>query len=91
MRDVVGPDFPLTIDSNCGWTVREAKYCLRQLEACHLLLAEQPISADTIGPFYHKADLITAPLELGPPYASVPAGAGLGVELDESQLQRWRV
>ena len=47
--------------------------------------------ADTIGPFYHDADLITAPLDLGPPHAGVPDGPGLGVELDEEQLNRWRV
>jgi muconate cycloisomerase len=47
--------------------------------------------ADTIGPFYHEADLITQPLDLGPPAAIVPSGPGLGVELDEIQLKRWRV
>jgi muconate cycloisomerase len=47
--------------------------------------------ADTIGPFYHDADLITTPLQLGPPAALVPDGPGLGVELDEAQLQRYRV
>ena len=47
--------------------------------------------ADTIGPFYHDADLITEPLDLGPPAAKVPDGPGLGVELDEDQLKRWRV
>jgi muconate cycloisomerase len=47
--------------------------------------------ADTIGPFYHEGDLIAKPLDLGPPYAKVPDGPGLGVELDEDQLARWRV
>jgi len=47
--------------------------------------------ADTIGPFYHDADLITQPLDLGPPYAKVPDGLGLGVELDEQQLRNWRL
>jgi muconate cycloisomerase len=47
--------------------------------------------ADTIGPFYHDADLITQPLDLGPPAARIPDGPGLGVELDEEQLKRWRV
>ena len=47
--------------------------------------------ADTIGPFYHDADLITQPLDLGPPSAKIPTGPGLGVELDEAQLARWRV
>jgi L-alanine-DL-glutamate epimerase-like enolase superfamily enzyme len=47
--------------------------------------------ADTIGPFYYEGDLITKPLDLGPPYAKIPEGPGLGVELDEEQLRRWRV
>ncbi len=47
--------------------------------------------ADTIGPFYHDADLISKPLDLGPPHAAVPDGPGLGVELDEEQVKRYRV
>lgn len=191
VRDTIGPDMPLTIDSNCGWTVQQAKHCLKALEPSNLLLAEQPIPAgdpaalaevrqstsipimadesvftlqdawlltthraadilsiypgkhggiagtaeivavakaaglrctigsnlelgigtaamlhvaaafseidtdsfpaDTIGPFYHDYDLITQSLDLGPPYAQVPGGPGLGVELDEEQLKRFRV
>ncbi len=191
VREVAGSNIPVTIDANCGWTIQQAKYCLRQLEDVNLLLAEQPIPAgdpaalaelrrdtptpimadesvftlqdawlltthraadilsvypgkhggiaataeivaiakaaglrctigsnlelgigtaamlhvaaafpeidtdafpaDTIGPFYHDADLITQPLDLGPPYAMVPTEPGLGVELDEAQLERWRV
>ena len=191
VREVAGKDIPVTLDSNCGWTIQQAKWCLRQLAETNLLLAEQPIPAgdpaalaevrdstavpimadesvftlqdalllaqhraadilsiypgkhggiaataeiiavakaaglrctigsnlelgigtaamlhvaaafpevdtdafpaDTIGPFYHDADLITHPLDLGPPYAKVPDGPGLGVELDEDQLRKWRV
>ena len=42
-------------------------------------------------PTYHDADLITRSLDLGPPHARVPDAPGLGVELDENQLKRWRV
>lgn len=191
VRDICGPEIPITIDANCGWTLQQARYCLDQLRDVNLLLAEQPIPAgdhqamaelrkdsvvpimadesvftlqdawllsthraadifsiypgkhggigatgdivsiaraaglrctigsnlelgigtaamlhvaaafpevdtdqfpaDTIGPFYHEADLITEPLSLGPPAARVPDGPGLGVELDEDQLSRWRV
>lgn len=191
VREVAGPSVPVTTDSNCGWTLQQAKWCLRQLEGVNLLLAEQPIPAgdpaalaelrrdtptpimadesvftlqdawqltlhrsadilsiypgkhggiaataeivavakaaglrctigsnlelgvgtaamlhvaaafpevdtdafpaDTIGPFYHDADLITEPLNLGPPYARVPQGPGLGVSLDEEQVKRYRV
>jgi muconate cycloisomerase len=191
VREVCGPDIPLTIDSNCGWTVQQARYCLREMADLNLLLAEQPIGpgdhtamadlrrdssaplmadeslftlqdawllstfravdifsiypgkhggisatadivaiaraagirctigsnlelgigtaamlhvaaafpevdtdafpADTIGPFYHEADLLTESLNLGPPAAIVPDKPGLGVELDEQQLKKWRV
>ena len=47
--------------------------------------------ADTIGPFYHEGDLLTRPLDLGPPHAKIPQGPGLGVELDEEQVKRRRV
>lgn len=191
VREVTPSHIPLTIDANCGWTIQQARYCLRQLADLDLLLAEQPIPpgdhlamaelrhcqpapimadesvftlqdawlltlhraadifsiypgkhggiqatadivsiaraaglrctigsnlelgigtaamlhvaaafpevdtdtfpADTIGPFYHEADLIRQSLNLGPPAAMVPEGPGLGVDLDEEQLKRWRV
>ena len=46
--------------------------------------------ADIIGPLYHEADLLKTPLQLGPEYAVVPEGPGLGVEIDEKQIERWR-
>jgi L-alanine-DL-glutamate epimerase-like enolase superfamily enzyme len=191
VREVAGPQIPVTIDANCGWTIQQAGHCLRQLADINLLFAEQPIPAgdpeamaelrrdsptpimadesvftlqdawqlsvhravdifsvypgkhggiaataeivaiakaaglrctigsnlelgigtaamlhvaaafpeidceafpaDTIGPFYHDGDVITQPLELGPPHAKVPSGFGLGVELDEAAVSRWRV
>jgi len=191
VHEVVGLEIPVTIDSNCGWTIQQAKYCLRELADVKLLLAEQPIPAgdpaalaelrretstpimadesvftlqdawqltvhraadvlsvypgkhggiaataeiiavakaaglrctigsnlelgigtaamlhvaaafpevdcdsfpaDTIGPFYHDGEIIKQPLDLGPPYAQIPDGPGLGVELDEKALARFRV
>jgi muconate cycloisomerase len=51
----------------------------------------QKFPADLIGPLYHDTDLITRPLALGPEVARVADGPGLGVELDEAQLARYRV
>ncbi|MFO0877787.1 MAG: enolase C-terminal domain-like protein [Gemmataceae bacterium] len=53
-------------------------------------IASEVYPADAIGPLYHEADLLTQPLQLGPEYALVPEGPGLGVELDEEQVKRWR-
>lgn len=191
VREVTPRHIPVTIDSNCGWTLQQAKHCLRALADVNLLLAEQPspagdpaglaelrrdtptpimadesvftlqdawqltahraadifsvypgkhggiaataevvavakaaglrctigsnlelgvgtaamlhvaaafpevdtdaFPADTIGPFYHDGEVVTRPLDLGPPYATVPDGPGLGVELDEAAVARWRV
>ena len=190
VRDLAGPNVPIGIDANCGWSVPIAKHTLRRLEAFDILFAEQPISTadanqlaalrdatcipimadesvftlnhawhltsaravdvlsvypgkhgglantleithvakaagiacsmgsnlelgigtaamlhvgcaapgiinecypgDYIGPLYHEADMLVTPLALGPPRASVPEGPGLGVELDEEQLAKYR-
>jgi L-alanine-DL-glutamate epimerase-like enolase superfamily enzyme len=47
--------------------------------------------SDILGPHYHESDLLTEPLSLGPEGANVPDGPGLGVELDEEMLARYRV
>jgi muconate cycloisomerase len=191
VREVTPKHIPVTTDSNCGWTLQQAKYCLRELADVKLLLAEQPIPAgdpaalaelrnftptpimadesvftlqdawlltthraadilsvypgkhggiagtaeivavakaaglrctigsnlelgigtaamlhvaaafpevdcdrfpaDTIGPIYHDGEIIARPLDLGPPYAKIPDGPGLGVELDELALAKFRV
>ena len=44
---------------------------------------------DLIGPLYHEADMICEPLQLGPEVARVPEGPGLGVMLDEDQVERY--
>lgn len=47
--------------------------------------------ADILGPHYHETDLLATPLQLDPDGARVPDGPGLGVELDEEKLARFRV
>lgn len=61
----------------------------------HLGAAAPAIDSETypgdfLGPLYHEADLITEPLSLGPIHATVLEGPGLGVALDENQLEHWR-
>jgi muconate cycloisomerase len=60
VREVIGKGFPLTIDSNCGWTLQQARYCLRELAATDLLLAEQPIPAGdpaALAQLRHESDM----------------------------------
>jgi L-alanine-DL-glutamate epimerase-like enolase superfamily enzyme len=191
VRDVAGPNIPITIDSNCGWNITTARHTLQRMANLNVLLAEQPIPpndpaamaslratvpmpimadesvftltdawsvcaagaadilsvypgkhggiaatveianvakaagivcaigsnlelgigtaamlhvaaalptidsetypADLVGPLYHEPDLLTEPLQLGPPSAACPMGPGLGVTLDEAQLKKWRI
>jgi muconate cycloisomerase len=44
VRDVAGPDVPITIDANCGWNVPTARLALQKLKRFELLLAEQPVA-----------------------------------------------
>jgi muconate cycloisomerase len=190
IRDLAGPDIPISVDANCGWTVAQARQTLLRLREFNILFAEQPIATgdraelaalrrlteipimadesaftsgdvwqltveravdivsvypgknggiqatveavhvakaagipcamgsnlelgigtaamlhlgaalpsilserypgDFIGPLYHEADLLKTPLELGPATARAPDGPGLGVELDEDQLEKYR-
>ncbi len=57
--------------------------------ACDAFRAEQ-FPGDYVGPWYHAADLLKTPVDLGPPAARVPEGPGLGIELDEEQLEKYR-
>jgi muconate cycloisomerase len=54
------------------------------------VIASELYPGDFIGPKYHEADLLKTPLTLGPSSALVPEGPGLGVELDEEQLEKYR-
>ncbi len=47
--------------------------------------------ADILGPCYHEADMLLEPLQIGPKYALVPHKPGLGVEIDEQQIKRYRI
>lgn len=44
VRNVVGPDLPITVDANCGWNVTTARVALESLKRYELLIAEQPIA-----------------------------------------------
>jgi muconate cycloisomerase len=57
--------------------------------ACPEIRSER-YPSDILGPLYHDADLLAEPLTLGPVEAVVPDGPGLGVELDDKALARFR-
>src|SRR5262245_47699283 len=47
--------------------------------------------SDIIGPLYHSEDILQQPLKIERGYAFIPDKPGLGVELDEEKLKRFRV
>ena len=62
----------------------------------HLALATREITAeefpcDIIGPFYYEDDIVREPLPIKPGEARANAKPGLGVELDEAKVERYRV
>lgn len=62
-----------------------------QVAATSNCVDSKSFPADLIGPLYHEADLLRTPLKLGPEVAKIPEGPGLGIELDEEQLEQFRV
>lgn len=61
-----------------------------QVGAAISTIDSERFPGDFIGPIYHETDLLKTPLTLGPEAARVPDGPGLGVELDEELLLRYR-
>lgn len=47
--------------------------------------------SDIFGRMIREHDLLQKPLRIDPPYAYVPEGPGLGVQLDEAALERYRI
>jgi L-alanine-DL-glutamate epimerase-like enolase superfamily enzyme len=52
---------------------------------------ELDLACDACGVLYHEADLLTAPLRVTNGHIEVPTSPGLGVEIDEEELRRWRI
>ncbi|HEK85808.1 MAG TPA: dipeptide epimerase [Candidatus Aminicenantes bacterium] len=48
VREAIGPDIPLRIDANQGWSVPQAIYALRQMEPYKVQYVEQPVLASDI-------------------------------------------
>ena len=46
--------------------------------------------SDIFGRLVRSHDLLAEPLKIDPPYAALPEGVGLGIELDKAALQEYR-
>ena len=62
----------------------------------HLALAHRGITAevypcDIIGPLYYEDDILRDPMPISPGSARVHERPGLGVELDDDKVEKYRV
>lgn len=53
-------------------------------------MANLKFDSDTCGVLYHEEDLLKTPLRIKNGHAFPPEGPGLGIELDEDIVARWR-
>lgn len=86
----------LSETARLGWTIG-SNLELGVALAAHLHLAcglgglaDRQVPCDVISPFYYEADVLATPLRIDAGWAEPPAGAGLGVELDEELVDRYR-
>jgi muconate cycloisomerase len=78
-----------TIGSNLELGVGSA--AMLHLGLAHRGITPDAYPCDIIGPFYYEEDIVTAPLSLGAGRAMPTDRPGLGVELDEAKVEKYRV
>jgi muconate cycloisomerase len=86
----------IAVAAGCGWTIG-SNLELGVALAAHIHLAsstpgldDDRVPCDILSPFYYEDDLLTTPLPVEAGWAAPPEGPGLGVELDEEKLERYR-
>ena len=78
-----------TIGSNLELGVGSA--AMIHLGLAHRGITPDAYPCDIIGPFFYEADILTVPLALNGGRAVPPDRPGLGVELDEAMVDKYRV
>jgi L-alanine-DL-glutamate epimerase-like enolase superfamily enzyme len=78
-----------TIGSNLELGVGSA--AMIHLGLAHRAFTPDAYPCDIIGPFYYEDDILREPLSLSGGRASATGRPGLGVELDEAKVERYRV
>lgn len=78
-----------TIGSNLELGVGSA--AMLHLGLAHSGIAPEEYPCDIIGPHYYEEDILTQPLALAAGRANPPPGPGLGVALDDSKVEKYRV
>lgn len=78
-----------TVGSNLELGVGSAAMVHLALAAAGVAAEEYP--CDIIGPFFYEDDIVREPLPIAPGSARATDRPGLGVELDEEKVRRYRV
>lgn len=85
----LGQGIACTIGSNLELGVGSA--AMIHLSVAHRGIAAVDSPCDIIGPLYYEDDILREPLDLAGGRAVPPGGPGLGVELDDAKVERYRV
>ena len=78
-----------TIGSNLELGIGSA--AMLHLACAHLGIMPDQYPCDIIGPLFYEDDILQTPLSLDSGRAVPPARPGLGVDLDESKVEKYRV
>jgi muconate cycloisomerase len=78
-----------TIGSNLELGVGSA--AMLHLAVAHRGIVPDHYPCDIIGPHYYEDDILREPLDIGGGRAIPPDGPGLGVELDEGKVEKYRM
>ena len=78
-----------TVGSNLELGVASA--AMTHLATATIGVGAEEFPCDILGPLAYEHDLLAQPIEFRDGAVRAPSGSGLGVELDEAMLARYRV
>ncbi len=82
-------NIPCTLGSNLELGVGAA--AMTHLALAHRAFRPEDFPCDIIGPFFYDDDIVAEPLPITPGSARANSRPGLGVELDDSKIEKYRV
>jgi L-alanine-DL-glutamate epimerase-like enolase superfamily enzyme len=80
---------PCTLGSNLELGVGSA--AMTHLALAHKAFTPENFPCDIIGPFYYDDDIVAEPLPTTPGFARANAKPGLGIDLDDRKIAKYRV
>jgi L-alanine-DL-glutamate epimerase-like enolase superfamily enzyme len=88
-RFAAGAGIKCTLGSNLELGVGSAAMTHLALASAGVAAEEYP--CDIIGPFYYEDDIVREPMPISPGQARANSRPGLGVELDEEKVRKYRI